>query len=99
MLSPPSPLSRYVPPLVYRLAVYLFGNAVGLSCPLPPVQHLDLLLVACCTFVRCFVRALVCSTYHSLNSIFSVLMGDNVGPRKEFINEHANNLKLDDLDF
>eukprot|EP00752_Nemacystus_decipiens_P008038 g7183.t1 len=31
--------------------------------------------------------------------IFSVLMGDNVGPRKEFINEHANNLKLDDLDF
>lgn len=31
--------------------------------------------------------------------IFSVLMGDNVVPRKEFINEHANNLKLDDLDF
>lgn len=31
--------------------------------------------------------------------IFSVLMGDNVAPRKEFINQHANNLKLDDLDF
>lgn len=31
--------------------------------------------------------------------MFSALMGDNVAPRKEFINQHADNLKLDDLDF
>ncbi|CAN0193803.1 unnamed protein product, partial [Discosporangium mesarthrocarpum] len=31
--------------------------------------------------------------------IFTALMGDNVTPRKEFINQHATQLQLEDLDF
>jgi len=33
------------------------------------------------------------------DKMFSVLMGDNVIPRKEFITENAEKLKLEDLDF
>jgi DNA gyrase subunit B len=31
--------------------------------------------------------------------LFTILMGDGVGPRKEFITENAERLKLEDLDF
>ena len=31
--------------------------------------------------------------------LFSILMGDNVGPRKDFIFTNAEALKLEDLDF
>ena len=33
------------------------------------------------------------------DKMFSVLMGDNVVPRKEFITSNAEYLKLEDLDF
>lgn len=33
------------------------------------------------------------------DKMFSVLMGDNVVPRKEFITVNAENLKVEDLDF
>jgi DNA gyrase subunit B len=33
------------------------------------------------------------------DKMFSVLMGDNVTPRKEFITVNAENLKFEDLDF
>ncbi|CAM9371128.1 unnamed protein product [Chrysoparadoxa australica] len=33
------------------------------------------------------------------DKMFSVLMGDNVAPRKEFINQNAESLSLSDLDF
>lgn len=32
------------------------------------------------------------------DSMLSILMGDAVGPRKEFISKHSEGLKLDDLD-
>lgn len=31
--------------------------------------------------------------------LFTILMGDGVGPRKEFITENAERLKIEDLDF
>lgn len=58
--------------------------------------------------MRCFVvftSGVLNCPFHALVrlcpmcSIFSVLMGDNVMPRKEYINDHASILQLDDLDF
>ena len=69
-----------------------------LLCFWSSVLHLDLVYLLATSL--CAVSSVpLCAIHVKHASIFSVLMGDNVDPRKEFINEHANNLKLDDLDF
>jgi DNA gyrase subunit B len=35
----------------------------------------------------------------SADRLFSMLMGDNVQPRKEFIISHVDSMKLSDLDY
>jgi DNA gyrase/topoisomerase IV subunit B len=47
---------------------------------------------------RLHTPAFVCCWRGALQ-MFTMLMGDHVAPRKEFINTHAKTLALDDLDF
>ena len=72
------------------------------------IHRADLFLIY--LYAICFIHSFILSIHsfihsfilsiHSFNlsQSMQMLMGDAVGPRKEYITQHASNLEFDDLD-
>jgi DNA gyrase/topoisomerase IV subunit B len=65
------------------------------------IHRADLFLIylyAIC-FIHSFIHSFILSIHSfNLSQSMQMLMGDAVGPRKEYITQHASNLEFDDLD-